>query len=188
MSKYRIRVSKSSRERERKKLNYESLSHPNESDTRHAAYFVKYFEVGLRNVHKYWQLTSNIRHFDAVRAYFWPVKYCNDLTESFSLRRQITDVRIDVGLIHQAYFIIIITLFAPEPQAYIGCVNKKSDFNVYDRNKWPKTKIQQDKKDGRSSSSSNGLPHKGKTQHVHCRLIASYFFFPCRNPAEMSRR
>ena len=32
------------------------------------------------------------------------------------------------------------------------------------------------------------LPHKVKMQYVHCRLIESYFLFPCRNPAEMSRR
>ena len=32
------------------------------------------------------------------------------------------------------------------------------------------------------------LPHKVKTQYVHCRLTASYFFFPWRDPAEISRR
>ena len=32
------------------------------------------------------------------------------------------------------------------------------------------------------------LLHKVKMQYVHRRLIASYFLFPWRNPAEMSRR
>ena len=30
------------------------------------------------------------------------------------------------------------------------------------------------------------LPHKVKRQCVHCRLIASYFLFPWKNPAQMA--
>ena len=32
------------------------------------------------------------------------------------------------------------------------------------------------------------LPHKAKTQYVHCILTANCFLYPWRNPAEISRR
>ena len=34
---------------------------------------------------------------------------------------------------------------------------------------------------------STSLPHKVKMQYVQCKLIASYFLSPWRNPAKMSR-